>query len=60
VNDKRRFANGFGMRDWEGVWMFAIIVVIPRRELVVLQMVIFIILQLAKIGVYNNHCFLQV
>ncbi len=40
--------------------MFSIIVVIQKRELVVLQMVIIIILQLAKIGVYNNHCLLQV
>ncbi len=60
----RRFANGFGTRGWGGVGkvfgMFAIIVVIPRRELVVLQMVIIIILQLAKIGVYNIHCLFQV
>jgi hypothetical protein len=60
VNDKEGLQMVLAQGVGKVFGMFSIIVVIQKRELVVLQMVIIIILQLAKIGVYNNHCLLQV
>jgi hypothetical protein len=60
VNDKEGLQIVLAQGVGKVLGMFATIVGIQKKELMVLQIAIIIILRLAKIRVYNNHCLLQV